>query len=196
MPEMLSLALLLFLVMDPFGNLVVVNSLLGKHTTPKRRQILLRESAIATVILLTTAWGGKWLLSALGLGQASLSISGGIVLFMIAIGMLFPSRRMIDDEIDDNPLIVPLAMPLIAGPSALSMVILFGEKHTGIDVYGAILLASAASAFILWASPWVFAFLGRRGANALERLIGMLLIMISVQMVIDGVSSYLNLPNP
>jgi len=192
MPEMLSLALLLFLVMDPFGNLVVVNSLLGKHSPPKRRRILLRESAIATFLLLATAWGGKWLLGALGLGQASLSISGGIVLFMIAMGMLFPSKRMIDEEIDDNPLIVPLAMPLIAGPSAISIVILFGEKHSGINVYGAILLASAASAFILWASPWVFAFLGRRGASALERLIGMLLIMISVQMVIDGVSSYIS----
>ena len=106
--------------------------------------------------------------------------------------MLFPSRRIIEEPSAESPLIVPIAMPLIAGPSAISMVILFSEKHSALIVSSAILIAAAASTVLLVASSAIFAFLGRRGATALERLMGMLLIMISVQMILDGIDAYLN----
>ncbi|MFT6178015.1 MAG: multiple antibiotic resistance protein [Akkermansiaceae bacterium] len=188
---MLSLAILLFVVMDPFGNLVPVNSMLSKYPPPARRKIILRESLIALGIMLAAVYGGKMVLEVLGLEGHSLSISGGIVLFVIALGMLFPRRgASFEDEETDDPFIVPIAMPLIAGPSTLSMVILFGEKHSVHVVAGAVLLASLASILLLVASPKIFEFLGHRGARALERLMGMLLIMIAVQMTLDGFKAY------
>ena len=189
---MLSLALLLFLVLDPFGNLVVVQSLLAEFPAKKRRLIVLREAAIATAILLAAAFLGSQLLGLLGLQEHSLRLAGAIVLFLIALGMLFPARRIIEEPSEEAPLIVPIAMPLIAGPSALSMVILFSEKHPIETVCSAVVLAAGASTILLVASSAIFGFLGRRGATALERLMGMLLIMLSVQMFLDGITAYLD----
>ncbi len=192
---MLSLALMLFLIMDPFGNLVTVNALLANQTPRRRAVILLRESLIATVLLLLAAAIGGWLLRSLGLEAHALSISGGIVLFLIALGMVFPTRRIIEDAVTDSPLIVPIAMPLIAGPSALSMVILFAERMPLTSVCFAILIASLGSAVLLAASPAFYRYLGKRGAAALERLVGMLLVMISVQMILNGIDAYLKARN-
>lgn len=189
---MFSLAILLFVVMDPFGNLVPINSLLSRYPNAARRKIILRESLIALAILLCAVYTGRIVLDVLGLEEHSLSISGGIVLFIIALGMLFPNRRSsLEDDDTDDPFIVPIAMPLIAGPSTLSMVIVFGEKHPVHTVAGAVMLSSLASILLLTASPQIFDFLGHRGSRALERLMGMLLIMIAVQMTLDGFKAYL-----
>lgn len=188
---MISLALLLFLIMDPFGNIVTVNSILAEVPARKRTLVIFREAAIATVILLIAVFAGGPLLQTLGLAEYSLRLSGGIVLFLIALGMVFPSRKVIDESPSDPPLIVPIAMPLIAGPSAISMVILFSEKTSGLEVASAVLIASAAAAVVLGLSSRLFAILGRRGAIALERLIGMVLIMLSVQMILDGMDAYM-----
>ena len=190
---MLALAVLLFIVMDPFGNLVTINAILSKYSTKERQIIILRESLIAAVILLASVFGGGAVLGLLGLEPHSLSISGGIVLFLIALGMLFPSRRMLEESSEDPPLVVPIAMPLIAGPSAISIVVLFAQEHPLQIVTGAVLLSSVASACLLLLSPWIFGFLGRRGSSALEKLMGMILIMISVQMVLNGLNEYLAL---
>lgn len=176
--------------MDPFGNLIVVNTILAGIPSKKRKWVILRETCIATGILMAAVFVGGPLLSMLGLEEHALRLSGGIVLFLIALGMLFPSRRVIDEESTDSPLIVPIAMPLIAGPSAISMVILFSEKQPLLEVSSAVLIASAASAILLVASPFIFSFLGHRGAVALERLMGMILIMLSVQMILDGMDAY------
>lgn len=125
---MLSIALLLFIVLDPFGNMVTLNTLLGSHAPGARRRIMLRESTIALGILLLCVFAGGTLLSALGLDAYTLGISGGIVLFMIALGMVFPAKRVMDDEGFEDPLVVPIAMPLIAGPGAISIVIVLAEK--------------------------------------------------------------------
>jgi len=189
--SVVSIVLLLFIVLDPFGNLVTLNTLLRNHEPPKRRGIMLRESAIALGILLVATFAGKTILDVLGLHGYALGIAGGIVLFMISLGMLFPAHRMIDEAALEDPLIVPIAMPLIAGPSAISMVILLSEKHGAATVASAVAIASVTVAVILSISPAIFAFLGRRGALAMERLMGMLLVMLSVQMIFDGIDAYL-----
>ena len=125
---MVSIAVLLFLIMDPFGNLIVVNSLVSGFSARKKYWIICREGAIATGLLLGAAFFGGTIIDVLGLEEYSLQLAGGIVLFLIALGMVFPSRRVIEETTTEAPLIVPIAMPLIAGPSALSMVILFVEK--------------------------------------------------------------------
>lgn len=187
---MISLALLLLLVMDPFGNLIVVNSLLGDLPVRQQRIIIWREAAIAMAILLMAGLLGGKVLDVLALEEYSLRLAGGVVLFLIALGMLFPSRRIMEESSVEAPLIVPIAMPLIAGPSAISMVILFSEKHSIGMVLLAVLIASLTSAVILAGSSVIFGFLGRRGAVALERLMGMLLIMLAVQMILDGFNAY------
>jgi multiple antibiotic resistance protein len=188
---MLSVALLLFIVLDPFGNMVTLNTLLRTHQPSRRRRIMLRESLIALGILLVCAFGGGSLLRALGLDAYTLGISGGIVLFMIALGMVFPARRVLDEEGLEDPLVVPIAMPLIAGPGAISIVVVLAEKNPLPTVLGAVALAATAAAGVLTLSPTLFSILGRRGALALERLMGILLVMLSVQMVLDGVAAYL-----
>lgn len=189
---MISIALLLILIMDPFGNMVVVNTLLSELPPPRRRLVLVREGLIATTILMSAIFFGQVLLSTLGLEEYSLRLAGGIVLFLIALGMLFPAKKLLDEQPGEAPLVVPIAMPLIAGPSAISMVILFAEKHPVAEVAGGVLIAASVNTAMLSMSSWLFARLGRRGATAIERLMGLLLIMLSVQMVLDGIDAYMS----
>jgi multiple antibiotic resistance protein len=187
----ISIALLLFIVLDPWGNLVTLNTLLRASDPARRRRIIMRESTIALGVLLLFVFAGSNILHALGLQAYTLGISGGIVLFMIAIGMVFPTRKVMDAEGLDDPLIVPIAMPLIAGPGSISIVILLAQTNPARDVALAVVLAWLPTAIILMVSTWVFRFLGKRGALALERLMGILLVMLSVQMVLDGIGAYL-----
>ena len=191
-----SAAIFLFLIMDPFGNMVTFNSLL--HSLEQRRRIvvILRESVIAYGILLLFLYTGRWVLVFLGLRDATLSISGGIILFLIALGMVFPRKSVMTPEPDQDesePLVVPLAIPLIAGPSCIAALLLMASKEP--DKMGqwtlALTFAWLASTVILTASVPLFRFLGRRGSAAIERLMGMLLVMIAVQMFLDGIKSYL-----
>jgi multiple antibiotic resistance protein len=187
----LSIALLLFIVLDPFGNLVTLNTLLRAATPARRRRIIIRESLIALAILQLFVFAGGAILRALGLQAYTLGISGGIVLFMIALGMVFPARKVLEKEGLDDPLVVPIAMPLIAGPGAISVVILLAQTNPPLNVAGAVVVAWLPTAVILTASTWLFNFLGPRGAVALERLMGILLVMVSVQMVLNGLSAYM-----
>jgi multiple antibiotic resistance protein len=188
---MLSIALLLFIVLDPFGNLVTLNTLLRAAAPARRRRIIIRESVIALAILQLFVFAGSNILHALGLQAYTLGISGGIVLFMISLGMVFPGRRVIDDQAMEDPLVVPIAMPLIAGPGAISTVILLAQNNPVRDVALSVGLAWFVTAAILTVSPFVFRLLGSRGAQALERLMGILLVMVSVQMVLNGLSAYM-----
>ena len=188
---MISIALLLFIVLDPFGNLVTLNTLLRAATPARRRRIIIRESLIALAILQLFVFAGGAILRALGLQAYTLGISGGIVLFMIALGMVFPARKVLEKEGLDDPLVVPIAMPLIAGPGAISVVILLAQTNPPLNVAGAVVVAWLPTAVILTASTWLFNFLGPRGAVALERLMGILLVMVSVQMVLNGLSAYM-----
>jgi multiple antibiotic resistance protein len=186
-----SIALLLFIVLDPFGNLVTLNTLLSASEPRRRRRIILRESVIALAILLVFVVAGGLILGALGLQSYTLGISGGIVLFMIALGMVFPARRVIEEGALSDPLVVPIAMPLIAGPGAISMVMLLGQNTSVGAVIWALGVAWVPTTAILVVSTWLFRWLGPRGAQALERLMGILLVMLSVQMILDGVGAYL-----
>ena len=186
MMHLLPTILLLIIIMDPFGNMVTINSLLVGHGQRQKRRIILRESMIAFLILVLAALVGTHLLNVLGLEQHTLRISGGIVLFIIALGMVFPAKSVMQHEALSDPIIVPIAMPLIAGPSSISIIFLLAHRESIPVVLCALTLASIVSTLVLWSSPWLFRFLGKRGSLALERLTGMLLIMISIQMLLDG----------
>ncbi len=187
---MLQIILLLFIVLDPFGNMVTINSLLQEMEPGRRRMVMLRESGIALLILLAAVFAGEAIMGALGLKPYALGIAGGIVLFMIAMGMVFPARRPGEEQDSGDPFIVPIAMPFIAGPGTISLVLLLAEKHDRLTVAAAVLIAGSISAIILTLSPSIYAFLGVRGSRAMERLMGMLLVMMAVQMVLDGIHAY------
>ncbi len=190
--DLLALAVTLFLVLDPFGNAAIFHAVLAKIPEERRRRILVRELLFSLVILLGFLFVGKYLLAFLGVRPATLSISGGILLFLIALGMVFPTRSMLGESADEEPFIVPLAVPLIAGPSSIALILLTASKYP-LQIAPIAIAVTAAwlvSAVILYFSPALLRLLGSKGTRALERLMGLLLILVSVQMFLDGVSSY------
>ena len=190
----LSAALLLFLILDPLGNIPVFLSVLKPLPPKRQRVVLVRELLIALGVLMGFLWAGKYALDLMHLRQESVAIAGGIVLFLIGIRMIFPRPEGLLGELPDGePFIVPLAIPLIAGPSGMAAVMLMGsnEPHRLGEWSLALLLAWAATAAILLCAPLLFRLLGRRALSAVERLMGMLLVAISVQMLLDGLSAYL-----
>ncbi len=192
--EILSSAVVLFFVMDPLGNIPIFLSLL-KDIEPKRRwKIISRELLIALIILLIFLFFGQQLLNLLQLESESVSIAGGIILFIIGIRMVFPSRRgVMGDQLEGEPFIVPLAIPLIAGPSTLATLMLFvhSDPTNMLNWLSVLLIAWAITAVILLSAPIFYKILRKRGLAAVERLIGMILIMISVQMLVTGIKSVL-----
>ncbi len=191
MPGMsfLSALLLLFFLMDPFGNLAMFQSILNRVPSARRRRTLVRELVFAYAILLAFLMLGRPMMVALGLNQPAITIAGGVVLFLIALNMVFPSRGLLGNDSQEEPFIVPLAMPLIAGPSTLASILLLVSKYPGRlgEWWLALTGAWAATAGIMLAGGWFLGKLGSKGTRALEKLTGMLLIMISVQMLVDGV---------
>ena len=191
----LSAALLLFLILDPLGNIPVFLGLLKPLPEARRRIVLARELVIALVVLLAFMWGGKYVLEAMHLRQESVSIAGGIVLFLIGLKMIFPSAEGMFGEVPEGePFIVPLAVPLFAGPSTLAAVLLLERSAQGqtLPLLLAVTIAWALSGAILLAAPFFYRVLRQRGLIAMERLMGMLLVMISVQMLLDGALRYLS----
>jgi len=190
----LSAATLLFLILDPLGNIPVFLSLLRRLPPQRQRVVLVRELMIALLVLMLFLWAGKYALEIVHLRQESVAIAGGIVLFLIGLRMIFPPPEGLMGEIPDGePFIVPMAIPLVAGPSGMAAVMLMGSNEPGrLGEWSlALLLAWGASAVILLSATWVYRFLGTRALTAIERLMGMLLVAISVQMLLDGLTSYL-----
>ena len=189
-----SAALLLFLILDPLGNIPVCLSLLRGLPPRRQRIVLARELLIALVVLMLFLWGGKYALELMHLREESVSIAGGIVLFLIGIRMIFPPPEGLMGEMPDGePFIVPMAIPLVAGPSGMAAVILMGSNDPSRlgDWSLALMIAWAATAAILFSATYLYKWLGQRALVAVERLMGMLLVAISVQMLMDGIAAYL-----
>lgn len=195
MNEMISATILLFLIMDPIGNLPIFMSIL-KDLAPKRRQIIvIREMIIALLLMLGFLFVGEHILKFLNLHTETVSISGGIVLFLIAIKMIFPDQEGSNAGFsnEEEPFLVPLAIPLVAGPSVLATLLLLSHQypnHINLLII-ALIIAWGCSMVILMLSNLLSQLLGTKGISALERLMGLLLIMISTQMLLDGMRSYL-----
>lgn len=188
----LEIALPLFLIMDPVGNAVLCVALLRNYSPKQQRKILFRELCIALVIAMTFYFLGNALLSILDIQPSSLRIAGGIILFVISLKMVFPPDEDHPEIAEKDPVIVPIAVPFLAGPSLLAAIMLYGARQGGGTVVPmAILLAWLATAVILLFAPNLKRILGQRGMRAAERLMGLILIFLSVQMLEDGVRLFL-----
>ena len=187
-------AITLFLVMDPLGNIPVFLTLLEPMGPRRRRRIIVREMLIALAILTAFLFFGKYILQGLHVSEPALSIGGGVVLFLIAVRMIFPGISVQTEATNTHqePLLVPLAVPLVAGPSAMAMVILFATQYPGqlLTSFLALLIAWFASSAILVSAEVLRKYLGRRVITALERLMGMILITIAVEMLLSGVRTF------
>ena len=189
-----SAALMLFLILDPLGNVPVVLGLLRPLPKERRQAILIREMLIALGVLMVFLWIGPSVLRLMHLDQQAVSIAGGIILFLIGIRMIFPVPEGIMGELPDGePFIVPIAVPMVAGPSGMAAVMLLGTEDPAHQLQWslALLLAWAGTAVILLSSTLLYRLLGMRVLTAVERLMGMLLVAISVQMCLDGIRQYL-----
>ncbi len=190
--DIVSATILLFLILDPLGNIPIFLSYLEKSKS--RYKVLARELILALLILYIFLFLGRQFLEVLHLSQEAVSISGAIILFIIAIRMIFPSSKQYgDEEIEGDPLLVPLAIPLVAGPSILATLILLVSQHPDklFDLSIALFIAWFISAIILFSATAMQNVLGKRGMIAIERLMGMVLIAVSVQMFLDGIKMFI-----
>lgn len=187
-------AITLLLIMDPLGNIPPFLSALKPVEPARRRKILVREILIAYVVLLAFLFAGKYILRLLSLQEETVSIAGGIVLFLIALRMVFPRQDATADKLEGEPFIVPLAIPLIAGPSTLASLLLLQQQsmpNSTLHLFLALTLAWIITAIILLSSTILYRLLKERGLIALERLMGMLLVMLAVQMFINGLAKFM-----
>jgi multiple antibiotic resistance protein len=191
----LSASLLLLTIMDPLGN--VANFITSLRSVPaeKRVRVIARELIFALLIMLFFLFFGRDLLGLLHLKSEALFISGGIVLFLIALKMIFPPPRTVHEEPEIEPFIVPLATPLVAGPSVLAtlLVLVNSEPQSMGKWLTALLIAWGINAVVLLFAPAISGALKEKGTLAVERLMGMLLVMIAVQMFLNGIEIYAKL---
>ncbi len=188
-----SAVITLILVMDPLGNIPLFLSILKKYSPREQRMIILRESFFAFLILTVFLFFGRYILKGLHISPEALSISGGVILFMIALRMIFP-QPIYESSSESEPFVVPLAIPLTAGPSSLATVMLFASTGTNpMHIWFlAVLTASIIFTALVLCAPFLMRILGTRGLTALERLMGMILTTIAVQMFLTGLETYLH----
>ena len=191
--DLFSASMLLLLVLDPFGNLPIVVSITSRMPRERRVPIVLRECLVAYLLLIAFLAGGRTFMEWLQLSDVSLAIAGGIILFLIAMRMVFPTADGVFGDLrDGEPFLVPLAVPAIAGPSAMATVMLMASRdpaHLWTWVL-ALTIAMGVTTVVLLAAPRLQAALGERGVIAFERLMGLVLTAVAVQMLLNGVREF------
>lgn len=189
-----GMTLSMFFLMDAIGNVPIFIALLKNLPPRRQRIIIIRELLIALATIILFYFIGQIFLNALGISNQSLRISGGIILFLIAIKMIFPAKESVEPvALQSDPLIVPLAIPLIAGPAILAAVMIYsGQELPALYTLSAITIAWFFSTLILVSAPFLQRILGEKGLVALERLMGLILTLIAVQMFLDGISGFVD----
>jgi len=188
----LSATILLILITDPVGNIPVFANAL-KHVAPERRaRVILREILIAFFLLLTFMFVGEGFLRVMNLSELSLQIGGGVILFLIALRMVFPPAAVLEAEIWEEPLIVPLAVPAIAGPSALATVLLLvsQQPERRLDWIAALCVTMLISAVVLVSAERIQRLIGSRLVVAVERLMGLVLVSVAIEMMLRGAKTF------
>ena len=190
--SIVSTAILLLFVLDPFGNVPLLLSILKNIDQKRHRMIILREMLIGLFILLIFLFFGERFLSIFGLETQAITIAGGIIFFVIAIKMIFPDpngHSLFVSNAEEEPLVVPIAIPMVSGPASIATLMLLAKSHPEqmSSIFISVLIAWSVTAVILLSSPRLYRLLKRRGLTAMERLMGMLLLMMAVEMFIRGI---------
>lgn len=182
----------LFLLMDPIGNIPIYLVVLKEIPPHRQRMIIIRELLISLLIMILFSFVGEGLLRILAIDHRTVLVSGGVILFLIAIRMVFPESKSSFSNLSGagEPLIVPLAIPLVAGPSVLAAVMIYSRQESHPVLLAGISMAWFVSAMILLSASTLKRILGERGMLACERLMGLLLTLMSVQMFLEGLSPH------
>jgi MarC family membrane protein len=191
---MISAAFTFILVMDPLGNVPLFLASL-KNTAPERRQwVILRECLIALAVMISFLFAGRGLLNLLHVDDAALKAAGGVILLLISIRMVFPTpeRNLTEPVTHDEPFIVPLAVPYMAGPSLLAVIVVFvSQSPESLPWYlGGLVASWAISTVVLYFSGFLQRVVGERALVAVERLMGMILVLLAVQMMFEGTKAF------
>jgi MarC family membrane protein len=186
-----SATILLLLITDPLGNIPIFVNSLRAVPAERRARVILREVLIAFGLLLTFMFVGQSFLKAMSLSDVSLQIGGEVVLFLIALRMVFPPPAQDSPIPDVEPLIVPLAIPALAGPSAMATVLLLVSQapERRLEWIGALTVTMVVCAVVLLMAERLQQVVGERVVSAFERLMGLILVSISVEMLIRGLKS-------
>ena len=188
-----SAVVILLLVTDPIGNIPLFVALLRPVAPERRVLVILRECAIALAVLVAFVVFGRWLLELFGLSDQSLTLAGGVILFLIALRMIFRGPEGIfGDSPSGEPLIVPLAIPSIAGPAAIATVILLVSRapQRMAEWLAAVAVTMAVSLAALLLAERIVIWVGERVLTAFERLMGLLLTAIAVEMLLRGTEGF------
>lgn len=192
---MLESALLLLLVVDPFGNLPFVLAVTGGAPPARYRRIIIRETVLALLVLVAFALAGDLILGYLQIERAALAVAGGVILFLISLKMIFQSvAQIFHDRYGDDPVLVPIAVPSLAGPSATTTVmILRTQQEVGLEaLFAALFLVFLVACAIFLLGRRISAYLGQRGLRAMEKFMGLLLNLVAVNMTLVGVKEFLS----
>ena len=191
-----SAVVILLLVMDPVGNVPLIVALLRNVPSERRMPIIVRECLIAYAVLLVFVFFGPAILRLLGLSDVSLNLAGGVILFIIALRLVFkhPGGIFGDDLHAGEPFIVPLAIPSIAGPTAIATVVLMVARapERVWEWAGALTISALITLLLLVFAERLAGLIGTRGLAALERLLGLLLTAIAVQMLLKGIEGFVH----
>lgn len=189
-----SAAVLLILVMDPLGNIPLFLAALREVEPARRRYVILREALIALAVLVVFLFAGRLILQLLHISEQALTVSGGVILMLIALRMIFPTNdRSLREDIKGEPFIVPLGIPYIAGASALAteLLLMSREPERWLDWLIALLIAWTVTTVILYFASGMSRFLHENGLIAIERLMGMVLVTVAMEMLMAGIRLYL-----
>lgn len=186
-----SATILLLLITDPLGNIPIFASALKVVPAARRPRVILREVLIAFGLLLAFMFVGDAFLRVMNLSQLALQLAGAVVLFLIALRMVFPPPPGPDEESAAEPLIVPLAVPALAGPSALATVLLLVSQapERRWEWVAALSVTMAVCALVLVLAERIQRWVGARVLQAFERLMGLILVAVAVEMLLRGLKS-------
>lgn len=189
----LTKALQLFLVLDPIGNTGIIATLISGFSKQRQRIILTREIFVSLIILILVFFSGSYFLKALDISPAAITATGGIIFLLFSISLLFPGSTMVNlKNLEEEPFIVPIAMPLVVGPSSMATVILFShDKDISISLI-AIFLAWTATGVLIYFGPSMLAQVGKTGMNVAERIVGMICALIAVKMLLKSAQLFFN----
>jgi len=191
--DFVSALVLLLLVLDPFGSLPIFISVLRGVAPGRRRVVALREVAIAFGVLAVFMVAGQHFLQLMRLSERSLEVAGGVILLIIAVRMIFASGgEVYADGSGREPFVFPLAVPLLAGPSAMATVLLLASRQPE-QVWtwmGALTVAMAVSGAVLLAADRLRKLLGSSMVAAIEKLMGLVLTAVAVEMILAGLKRY------
>lgn len=192
-PSFTTVATSIFFVLNATGQIPLFLALLARFEQKRQLKIITRELAIALGLLLLFTFFGDWILKMLGISRAIISVAGGILLFLISLGMIFPKNTGPQEHLAQEPMIIPLAIPVITGPGAISTVMMYAhETGNPAMVAGAAFAAWVPSLAILLLGSYIKNILGERGLVAVERLGGMLVCLIGINMFTSGILNLVN----